>query len=100
PFIHPVTLKNEDSTETMIQALFDDGAMTGAMSSSTFNAIKHTLKGWRLSSQILRMANGTIVPSEAVWTGTINIKNTEVMGTFEVFDSTGGWSFLFGKPLL
>ena len=46
------------------------------------------------------MANGAIVPSEATWSGTIHVEGVEASGTFEVFDSGGGWSFLFGKPLL
>lgn len=100
PFVHPITLKNSDNSEVQVQALFDDGAMTGAMALSTFNEIKHELKGWRPSVQALRMANGTLVKSEATWTGTVEVKGAKVTGTFEVFDSTGGWSFLFGKPLL
>ncbi|KIN94083.1 hypothetical protein M404DRAFT_81018, partial [Pisolithus tinctorius Marx 270] len=100
PFTHLITLKNMDNTGATVQALFDDGAMTGAMALSTFNTIKHKLKGWQPSSQALRMANGAVVPSEATWTGTINIEGVEATRTFEVFDSAGGWAFLFGKPLL
>ena len=46
------------------------------------------------------MANGAIVPSEATWSGKIHVGGVEASGTFKVFDSGGGWSFLFGKPLL
>ncbi|KIN94975.1 hypothetical protein M404DRAFT_167111, partial [Pisolithus tinctorius Marx 270] len=100
PFTHQIPLKNPNRSTIHIQALFDDRAMTGAMSSATFNAIKHELKGWQSSTQTLHMVNGTIVPSEATWTGTINVQGAEITGTFEVFNSTGGWSFLFGKLLL
>jgi len=100
PFIHPIALKNPDGTETCVRALFNDGAMTGAMCSSVFSTAKYKLKGWRPSTQALRMANGTIIPSEATWTGTIRVENIEATGTFEVFNSGGGWSFLFGKLLL
>ena len=41
-----VTLKNPDGTEVCVQALFNDGAMTGAMCSSVFKTVKHNLKGW------------------------------------------------------
>jgi hypothetical protein len=34
------------------------------------------------------------------WTGTIKLKGIQTTGTFKVFDSTEGWSFLLGKPLL
>ena len=46
------------------------------------------------------MANRTIILLEATWTGTIHIGGIEATETFEVFNSGGGWSFLFGKPLL
>ena len=46
------------------------------------------------------MANGVIVPSQATWIGVIDLGGAEVEGVFEVFDSGGGWAFLFGKPLL
>jgi len=46
------------------------------------------------------MANGVIVPSQARWKGVINLGGVEAEGAFEVFDSGGGWAFLFGKPLL
>ncbi|KIK11735.1 hypothetical protein PISMIDRAFT_122151 [Pisolithus microcarpus 441] len=100
PFVHEITFKNPEGGTTQVQALFDDSAMTGAMCAKTFCAIKHELQGWQPSKQTLRMANGTIVQSEATWSGTVNVAGVEAKGTFEVFDSRGGWSFLFGKPLL
>jgi len=100
PFTHPVKLKNPDGTMVQVTTLFDDGAMAGAMCTSVFNRIKSSLHGWQPSSQALRMANGAIVPSEATWSGTIHVEGVETTGMFEVFDSGGGWSFLFGKPLL
>ena len=100
PFTHPITLISPDGTKTLTHALFDDGAMTGAMSLATFNTVKHELKEWKPSTRKLRMANGSIVQSEATWTGTINISDVEATGSFEVFNSAGGWSFLLGKPLL
>ena len=98
PFTHPITLMNPDGTKTSTHALFDDGAMTGAMSLTTFNTAKHSLKGWKPSTRKLHMANGVIVKSEAQWTGTINIKGVEATGSFEVFNSAGGWSFLLENP--
>jgi hypothetical protein len=46
------------------------------------------------------MANGVLVRSHAKWSGMLKLEGTKAQGTFEVFDSGGGWSFLFGKPLL
>jgi hypothetical protein len=46
------------------------------------------------------MANGNIVSADAKWSGTIEINGIRAKGDFEVFNSGGGWAFLFGKPLL
>ncbi|KAG2030204.1 hypothetical protein BDR03DRAFT_1017374 [Suillus americanus] len=46
------------------------------------------------------MANGNIVSSLAKWEGTIEINGVRARGEFEVFDSGGGWGFMFGKPML
>ena len=46
------------------------------------------------------MANGVIVTSQASWRGIINLGGVEARGEFEVFDSGGGWAFLFRKPSL
>jgi hypothetical protein len=46
------------------------------------------------------MANRVLVPSQAAWTGTFKIKGVKACGTFKVFNSSGRWSFLFGKPML
>lgn len=46
------------------------------------------------------MVNGTIVPSRVKWKGRVIIVNIKIQGEFEVFDSSGGWYFLFRKPLL
>ena len=46
------------------------------------------------------MANGIVVQSQAVWKGVLELKGIHMEGEFEAFDSSGGWKFLFGKPLL
>jgi hypothetical protein len=83
-----------------VRAVFDDGAMICAMSIDVFKQVKHQLEGWLPSTHILCMANGALVPSQAAWTGTFKIKGVKACGTFEVFNSGSGWSFLFGKPML
>jgi len=74
--------------------------MVAAMCTSVFDKVKHRLGNWGPSRRRLRMANGIIVPSQARWTGVINLGGVEARGAFEVFDSGSGWAFLFGKPLL
>jgi hypothetical protein len=46
------------------------------------------------------MVNRTIIPSQAVWRGTMVLGGMSFKGEFEVFDSNGGCAFLFGKPLM
>ncbi|KIM58951.1 hypothetical protein SCLCIDRAFT_83705, partial [Scleroderma citrinum Foug A] len=100
PFIHPIELRNNMGETIHIQALFDDGAMTGAMCTTVFRTIQHCLKGWRPLSQKLRMADRTVTPAEAEWAGDIQIAGIKIHGSFLVFNRSGSWAFLFGKPLL
>lgn len=84
-----------------VNALFDGGAMVGAICSSIFDKVKHCLHGQaKPSSRLLQMANGIVIQSQAVWKGTLELKGICMEGEFEVFDSGGGWTFLFRKPLL
>ncbi|KAJ7304812.1 hypothetical protein DFH08DRAFT_976412 [Mycena albidolilacea] len=45
------------------------------------------------------MASGQVMESEAMWEGMVEVEGVQAQGVFEVFDSGGGWEFLFGKPL-
>ena len=74
--------------------------MVSAMSADVFHRVRDSLQGWTPPRRSLRMADGSIVPSLAHWTGQIRLGNLQREGSFEVFDSKGSWSFLFGKPLL
>ncbi|KAG2058756.1 hypothetical protein BDR06DRAFT_836973, partial [Suillus hirtellus] len=100
PFLQHISFTGLQGEIIQIKALFDEGAMISAMCLSIFNKIKHRLGSWMMSTQHLRMANGTIVPSQAIWTGNIMIGGIQVQGEFEVFDGGGEWKFLFGKPIL
>ncbi|KAG1731055.1 uncharacterized protein EDB91DRAFT_1252314 [Suillus paluster] len=82
PFIHQVILEGPKGEAVRVRALFDDGAMVAAMCTSVFKKVKHRLDNW------------------AKWSGTIEINGVRAEGDLEVFDSGGGWAFLFGKPLL
>ena len=46
------------------------------------------------------MADGTVTPAEAEWAGDIQIAGIKIHGSFLVFNRSGSWAFLFGKPLL
>jgi len=74
--------------------------MVSAVDLKSFQQVKHRLKPLVRSNCILRMADGRLVPSAGVWNGEVSVGNVSHNGTFEVFDSNGAWSVLFGKPLL
>ena len=71
--------------------------MKEVMSATMFNKVKHRLEP---SSQLLRIANGAIIQSEARWEGNVEVNSVSIGVAFEVFDSGGKWDFLFGKTLL
>ncbi|KAF8873067.1 hypothetical protein BD779DRAFT_1679411 [Infundibulicybe gibba] len=100
PFVHEITLHSADGDATPVQALFDGGAMEAAMCSTVFEQVKSRLGKWSASTKHLRIANGAITRSEARWEGIVELGGIKLEGGFEVFNSHGGWSFLFGKPLL
>ncbi|KIK20968.1 hypothetical protein PISMIDRAFT_62741, partial [Pisolithus microcarpus 441] len=100
PFVNNITIKSDSGKLIHLRALFDDRAMVNAMCTMVFKTVKHRLRGWTHSSQLLRMANGTTVPATAQWTGMVRIGTVEAQTTFIVFNSGGGWAFLAGKPML
>ena len=100
PFEHKVTLRGTTGTDTKIKGLFDDGALIPAICSRAFEHTQGRLSETEKSNLRLRMANGTIVQSQARWKGTVELNGIEVEGCFEIFDSGGAWELLFGKPLL
>lgn len=70
------------------------------MSSSVYRKVKHRLGTSSPSSQLLRVANGTIVESEATWRGVVEVNRVSAEAVFEVFDSSRKWDSLFRKTLL
>lgn len=100
PFLQNISLAGPNGENNRVKALFDEGAMVSAMCTSVFNHIKHRLGNWEPSTKKLRMANGTITLSKAVWRGEITLGGVMAQGEFKVFRSGGGWKFLLGKPLL
>ena len=100
PFIHQVKLHGPGGEIVRVWGLFDDGAMVDAMSMETYNRVRHRLSPLGRSTRQLRMANGNVVSPLGCWKGTVELNGTTVEGSFEVFDSGGGWDFLFGKRLM
>jgi hypothetical protein len=100
PFVHEINIIGPKGEVLTVRALFDGGAMVSAMCTTAFNKAQHRLGDTLQSKRWLRMADGTVVPSQRRWEGPIELGDAKVNGGFEVFDSKGGWDFLFGKPLL
>ena len=84
----------------LFRSNIDDGAMQEVVSSTMFKKVKHRLGTILLSSQLLCLANGAVVQSEARWKGEIEVNGVSTKVTFEVFNSGGKWDFLFRKTLL
>ena len=100
PFVHQVRLHGPQGEIVQIWANIDDGAMKEVMSLSMFRKVKHRLGAVAPLSQLLRVANGTIIRLEAKWNGKVEVNGISTDVTFEVFDSGGKWGFLFRKTLL
>jgi hypothetical protein len=100
PFQHTLHILGPQGEIVRVAALFDGCAMVAAMCTTVFEKVKHRLGKWRKSERKLRMGNGVIVPSLAVWEGKMRLGKVMIEGEFEVFDSGGSWGFLLGKPLL
>jgi hypothetical protein len=99
PFIHQIHIHGPQGEIVRVWATFDEGALMEAMSTTAFEKAKHRMGSLLPSLLLLRMANGTIVKSLGRWEGQIEIANTRIQGSFEVFDSLGAWDFLLGKRM-
>lgn len=100
PFKHTLWILGPQGKVIRVLAVFDGAAMVAAMCKSIFEKVKHRLGAWNESKKLLKMANGVIIPSLAVWKGKMQLGEMEIEGEFEVFDSKGGWAFLLEKLLL
>ncbi|KAJ7869413.1 hypothetical protein B0H13DRAFT_1896655 [Mycena leptocephala] len=100
PFEHWVVIHGPQGEKVRVKALFDGGATVAAMDTAVWERNRHRLGGGEPSRKVLRMASGQPVSSQAAWEGTLEMEGITATGPFEVFDSGGGWAFLFGRPLL
>ncbi|KAG6905707.1 hypothetical protein DXG01_001188 [Tephrocybe rancida] len=100
PFVHDVQLDRPKGEVVRLRSVFDDGAMVNAIDASIYKQVQNQLAPLQPSSRILRMADGRLVPSDGIWKGTVHVSKAAREATFEVFQSSGAWALLFGKPLL
>ncbi|KAF8153653.1 hypothetical protein K438DRAFT_1522675, partial [Mycena galopus ATCC 62051] len=99
PFMHWIAVHRPKGEKVRTKGLFDGGAMVAAMDKGFWERNRGRMGGGKPSLKTLRIASGQLVDSEAMWEGVIEVEGVRVRGSFEVFDSGGGWTFLFGKPL-
>ena len=76
PFIHQVKLHGLKGEVVQVWGLFNNGAMVDAMSTETYNRIRHRLTPLGRSSQCLRMAHRNIVNMIGCWKGVVELGNT------------------------
>ena len=100
PFVHTVALQGPKGEVVRIRGVFDDGATINAIDWKVFETVKHRLSRLMDSDRILRMADGSLVPSDGKWIGIIEVGGVSLEGAFEIFPSGNSWALLFGKPLL
>ncbi|KAK7062288.1 hypothetical protein R3P38DRAFT_2400225, partial [Favolaschia claudopus] len=98
-FMHWISMEGPRGERVRVRALWDGGAQVSVLDRGRFEEVRHRLGETGPGRKMLRMADGTRVPSIAHWEGEIEVADVWVHGEFEVFDSGGGWSFLFGKDL-
>jgi hypothetical protein len=99
-FVHLVGLKGEAGGVIKVDGLFDEGAMVNSICKDKFSSMKGALGKLTASEKALRMADSTIVPSHRQWSGGVTLGGRTAKAAFKIFPSGGGWSLLFGKPLL
>ena len=99
-FIHEVYLEGSMKIQVRITATFDDGALVNVIDTAVFETIRDKLSPLQTSKRVLRMANGTLVPSGGTWIGRVIVGNVCAEGAFKIFPSGGAWDMLFGKPML
>ena len=92
PLTHMVGLKGEKGITTNIKGLFNDGAMVNLLCKSIYTSMWSILGNLLPSSCILRMVNGSRIPSAGRWVGDVHLGTQMVKSSFEVFPSGGGWS--------
>ncbi|KAI6011466.1 hypothetical protein PISMIDRAFT_119924 [Pisolithus microcarpus 441] len=81
-------------------AMVDNGAMINAIDTAMYHRVQERMNSLRPSRRMLRMADGSLVPSSGAWSGMLQWGASNTQATFEVFPSQGSWKMLIGKLLL
>ncbi|KAG1806374.1 uncharacterized protein HD556DRAFT_1214677, partial [Suillus plorans] len=100
PFMTQVNMYGEDGSSSGFHAHVDDGVMINVINAEAYHTASRRIGKLLPSTHVLRMADGSLVPSLGVWSGEVKWRTARTVVTFEVFPSGGSWKVLIGKPLL
>jgi hypothetical protein len=95
-----VALQGPQGEVNRVLGLFDTGCQVGALDKTYYERAVKRMGKLTAPTKRLRMADGTLVDTYGTWGGTTTVGGVSIKGEFDVFDSHGGWTILFGKPLL
>ncbi|KAJ6463877.1 hypothetical protein C8R45DRAFT_789350, partial [Mycena sanguinolenta] len=99
-FMHWLSFAGPRGERVRANATWDTGADAGAMNKQWYLQRAKRLGELGVPKRVMRMADGTRVPTFGQWIGEVDVEGVSILGVFDVFESGGGWDVLFGKPLM
>lgn len=100
PFLMVTSLQGPQEEWVCFLATIDNGAMINAFDATMYQNTANRLMKLSPSQRTLRMADGSLVPSLGVWSGTFKWGLICCTTIFKVFPSGGLWKMLIVKTLL
>ncbi|KAJ7062435.1 hypothetical protein B0H15DRAFT_759447, partial [Mycena belliarum] len=99
PFQHWMSFGGPKGERVRAMGLWDGGCQIGGMDKTFYLAKAARLGVLAAATKRLKMADGRVVVPYGVWEGDAEVDGVRIRGTFQVFESGGGWTVLVGKPL-
>jgi hypothetical protein len=93
-----VSLEGPQGEINRVLGLFDTGCQVGALDRKHYERTAKRMGKLSAPTKRLRMADGMLIDTYGTWKGTMTVGGVNIKGEFDVFDSHGGWTILFGKP--
>ncbi|KAF8198748.1 hypothetical protein K438DRAFT_1583685, partial [Mycena galopus ATCC 62051] len=79
---------------------WDMGADMGAIDKRWYLERAKRMGALGVPKKTLKMADGALVKTYGQWIGELDVEGVRIRGVFEVFESSGGWDVLIGKPIM
>src|SRR6266481_1433642 len=83
-----------------MHTVIDGGTMLNMLCTSKWKRQRDQLTPLELSDMILSVTDNHKIASEGRWTGIVEVVDTQVTQSFEVFDSNSAFEVILGKPWL